>query len=126
MTEYAYSLDGELYDGPFAEIEGAMQDARQYIAEYEPDQETYWIAEVVPAEKYLDAFMLGDRIANLINLELCDYIGGDECAVCVDWEDSRRLGQMVIDFLRNSGSFERFSIRNPKEYRVGGQDNEQA
>jgi len=124
MTEYAYSLDGELYDGPFAEIEDAMQDARQYIAEYEPDQETYWIAEVVPAEKYLDAFMLGDRIANLINLELCDYIDGDECAVCVDWEDSGRLGQMVIDFLRNSGSFERFGVRDAKEYSVEEKDNE--
>jgi hypothetical protein len=118
MTEYAYSLDGELYDGPFEDIKDAMQDARQYIAEYESDQEVYWIAEIVPAEKYLDAPMLGDRIANLINLELCDYIVGDECAVYVDWDDSRRLGQMVIDFLRNSGSFERFGIRDPKEYRV--------
>ena len=121
MTEYAYSLDGEVYDGPFAEIEDAMQDARQYIAEYEPDQKIYLIAEVVPAEKYLDAFMLGDRIANLINLELCDYIDGDECAVCVDWNDSRRLGQMGIDFLRNSGSFERFGVRDAKEYRVDDQ-----
>ena len=121
MTEYAYSLDGEVYDGPFAEIEDAMQDARQYIAEYEPDQKIYWIAGVVPAEKYLDAAMLGDRIANLINLELCDYIDGDECAVCVDWDDSRRLGQMVIDFLRNSGSFERFGVRDAKEYRVDDQ-----
>lgn len=121
MTEYAYSLDGEVYDGPFAEIEDAMLVARQYIAEYEPDQKIYWIAEVVPAEKYLDVFMLGDRIANLINLELCDYIDGDECAVCVDWDDSRRLGQMVIDFLRNSGSFERFGVRDAKEYRVDDQ-----
>ena len=121
MTEYAYSLDGELYDGPFAAIEDAHQEAKQYIAEYESDQETYWIAEVVPAEKYLDAPMLGDRIANLINLELCDYIEGDEAPVYVDWEDSRRLGQMVIDFLRNSGSFERFGVRDAKEYRVDDQ-----
>ena len=122
MNEYAYSLDGELYYGPFAEIEDAHEDARQYIAEYEPDQKTYWIAEVVPAEKYLDAPMLGNAIANLINLELCDYIGGDECVVRVDWEDSRRLGQMVIDFLWTGGSFERFGIKNVKEYRLEGND----
>ena len=121
MTEYAYSLDGEVYDGPFAEIEDAMLVARQYIAEYEPDQKIYWVAEVVPAEKYLDAPMLGNAIANLINLELSDCIVGDECAVYVDWDDSRRLGQMVIDFLRNSGSFERFGVRDAKEYRVDDQ-----
>lgn len=121
MTEYAYSLDGELYDGPFEDIEDAHQDARQYIAEYEPDQKIYLIAEVVPAEKYLDAFMLGDRIANLINLELCDYIDGDECAVYVDWDDSRRLGQMVIDFFRDYVLFERFGVRDAKEYRVDDQ-----
>jgi hypothetical protein len=124
MTEYAYSLDGEVYDGPFEAIEDAHQDARQYIAEYEPDLKTYWIAEVVPAEKHLDAPMLGDRIANMINLELCNVTNGDQAPVYVVWEDSRRLGQMVIDFLRNSGSFERFGIRDAKEYRVGGQDNE--
>jgi len=118
MTEYAYSLDGELYDGPFEDIKDAMQDARQYIAEYESDQEVYWIAEIVPAEKYLDAPMLGDRIANMINLELSSVTNGDQAPVYVDLDDSRRLGQMVIDFLRNSGSFERFGIRDPKEYRV--------
>jgi hypothetical protein len=122
MTEYAYSLDGEFYDGPYSDIEDAMQDARDYIADFEPDQKVYWIAEVVPAEKYLDALRLGDSIANLINSELCHVTNGDEAPVYVDGDDSRRLGQMVIDFLRNSGSFERFGIRDLKEYRVNDKD----
>jgi len=123
MTTYCYSTNQEDYhEAESKDREGAAHEAMDdLVGMAEPGEvRTVWVGEQVEAMEILRK--LEARFAELVieNLEewLIDEISSDEPIIYMPKEMHQGLGKLILDYVAEHASFNRWGVANITEHQV--------
>lgn len=116
--QWCYSINEENYHGQYDTEDEAHGDAHQALEEDErdPGPNSYWIAQCCSPLDHVRADWLGDVIEEDIEMVMADECAADDYILTIDEDDKEKLGQLVIDFIRDHGSINYYSVKNVKEH----------
>lgn len=123
MTTYCYSTNQEdYYEAESKDREGAAHEAMDdLVGMAEPGEvRTVWVGEQVEAMEILRK--LEARFAELVieNLDewLIDEISSDEPIIYMPKEMHQGLGKLILDYVAEHASFNRWGVANITEHQV--------
>lgn len=99
--KYCYSRDEEEFHGDF--------DSREE-AEAELDGHSGWVGKVKNPYAFFKPEVLGDQIVELMDSWLIDDISGDETILSTTAEQSKELGELVLNWMRANIEPNRFGV----------------
>ena len=114
---WCYSTDEEEYNGQ-CETEGeAHSDAQSQIDEDgdEGELRDYWVAKIVHP---LDCISqsVGADVFDMLLEQIADEVAGDEAALDMHKEQVDELGKIIMAFVREHASVQRYGIKDPVKH----------
>lgn len=114
---WCYSTDEEEYNGHCETESDAHGEAQSQIDEdgEEGESRDYWVAKIVHP---LDCISqdVGDDIMEMINERVADEVGGDDTALDMAREHEAELGRIIMAFIRENASVQRYGIKDPVKH----------
>lgn len=116
--KWCYSINEENYHGQYDTKDEAHGDAHQALEDDERDAgpNSYWIAQCCNPLDHVCAYWLGRQIEDAVEMVMADNCASDDYILTMLPEDNKKLGDLVIDFIREHGSINYYSVNNVSEH----------
>lgn len=119
---YCWSTDEEEFHGCLATREDALAEAEtDGLDDREPGETaTVWTAEHRPAIHFLRGreYRIGEYVAEMLDEWLIDDISSDDAIIDLPGDKQAELGKLILDFLEEHASFNRYGVGNTQEHKV--------
>lgn len=122
IGKWCYSTNEEDYNGHCETEADAHGEAQDQIDEDGDEDEArdYWVAKIVHP---LDTIShdIGDDVMEMLIERIADGVAGDEAAIHMHKEQEVELGRIIVAYLREHASVQRYGIKDPvkHQYVVG-------
>ena len=123
MTTYCYSTDQENYhEAESKDREGAALEAMDdLVGMVEPGEvRTVWVGEKVEAMDILSKLeaRFAESVIESLDEWLIDEISSDEPIIDMPKEMHKGLGKLILDYVAEHASFNRWGVANITEHQV--------
>jgi hypothetical protein len=133
INKWCYSIDDETYEGMYESIDAAHGEAQSRIDDETDETENgeareYSIGRCChpmdKIENYLNNGNFGSRIAEQVDEQLYNVVGGDDQIIDISHEDSIELGKLVYNFLKEKAHFSMYGVNDvtKHEYIIGSNE----
>lgn len=117
--KWCYSINEENYYGQYDTEGEAHGDAHLALEGDDPidgGMYQYWIAQCCSPLNHVRADRLGSQIEDYVEMVMADECAADDYILTMTKGDKEKLGQLVIDFIRENGSINYYSVENVTEH----------
>ena len=117
IGKWCYSTDEEEYAGHCETEADAHSEAQSQIDEdgEEGEPHDYWVAKTVHP---LDTIShdIGDDVIDMLTERIADEVAGDEPAIHMHKEQEIELGRIIMAYVREHASMQRYGIKDPVKH----------
>lgn len=118
IGKWCYSTDEEEYNG-HCETEGDAHGEAQCEIDEDGNDEGelrhYWVAKIVHPLDCINQ-RVGEDVFDMVIERIADNVGGDDPALDMTPEDVKELGRVIVAYVREHASVQRYGIKDPVKH----------